>query len=88
MLIGGCLDDTLYTNRNCNRTLKQNERTFDVHLSDISLDDEPCYAGPSDRLKRAEDKEGVGKLHAGHDAFWFARDRTSLITAKVEYLVS
>lgn len=67
MLIGGCLDDTLYTNRNSNRTLEQNERTFDVQiLSDISLDNEPYYAGPSDRLKQAEDKEGVGKLHAGH----------------------
>lgn len=83
MLIGGCLDDTLYTNRKSKRTLEQNETM--VHLSDISLDDEPCYAGPSDRLQRAEDKEGVGKLHAGHDAFWFARDRTSLITAKVEF---
>lgn len=61
---GGCLDDTLYTNRNSNRTLEQNETTFDVNLSDISLDDEPCYAGPSDRLKRAEDKEGVDNIAA------------------------
>lgn len=54
-----------------------------MHLSDISLDDEPCYAGPSDRFERAEDKEGAGKLQVGHVALWFARDRTSLTTAKV-----
>lgn len=83
MLIGGCLDDTLYTNRNSNRTLEQNETTFAVHLSDISLDDEPYYAGPSNRFERAEDKEGAGKLQVGHVALWFARDRTSLTTAKV-----